>query len=148
MDMRFPNQKNDARGGRPPPRIAARPNAVDWRDDEVLTLPEAAVLFFPDGPLVEKSLRVAARDGDLAISRIAGKVFTTAGAVREMIRPARAPGATRARRPAAPAPEPPPEPPPEPAPEAAPPPSPRRGKAARDPRARIEAALKRAQTRR
>jgi hypothetical protein len=68
-------------------RVEARPNAADWGDDEALSLPEAARLFFPDGPLSEKSLRHAAAHGQLGFVRVAGKILTTAGAVRAMLRP-------------------------------------------------------------
>lgn len=48
-------------------RVLERPNPSDWADDELLTLPEAAELFWPRGPLKTASLRTAARDGQLAI---------------------------------------------------------------------------------
>ena len=68
-------------------RVEARPDPTMWRDDEVLSLPEAAHLFFPDGPLTEKSLRTAAIQKRLAIVRIVGKIFTTPDAMREMLTP-------------------------------------------------------------
>ena len=71
-------------------RVEARPDPAAWRDDEALTLAEAARLFFPDGPLSEKSLRHAAAHGQLGAVRVAGKLLTTAGAVRRMMRPAAA----------------------------------------------------------
>jgi hypothetical protein len=69
-----------------PPRVAARPNPAQWRADEFLTLAEAAILFWPDGPIRTASLRTAQRDGQLAVARVAGKVLTTRGAVEDMIR--------------------------------------------------------------
>lgn len=69
-----------------PPRVAARPDPTQWRLDEFLTLPEAAVLFWPDGPIKTASLRTAQRDGQLAVARVAGKVLTTRGAVEDMVR--------------------------------------------------------------
>ncbi|WP_027574000.1 hypothetical protein [Bradyrhizobium sp. WSM1743] len=64
-----------------PARICARPDPATWRDDELMTLAEAAALFWPEGPLTETSLRTAVRDHRLAISRIAGKFFTTKRAI-------------------------------------------------------------------
>lgn len=69
----------------PPPRVAARPDPAQWRPDEFLTLGEAAILFWPDGPIRTASLRTAQRDGQLAVARVAGKVLTTRGAVEDMI---------------------------------------------------------------
>lgn len=69
-----------------PPRVAARPDPAQWRSDEFLTLGEAAMLFWPDGPIRTASLRTAQRDGQLAVARVAGKVLTTRGAVEDMIR--------------------------------------------------------------
>ncbi|UFW46278.1 MULTISPECIES: hypothetical protein [Bradyrhizobium] len=62
-------------------RVCARPDPAAWRDDELMTLTEAAALFWPDGPLTETSLRTAVRDHRLAISQIAGKFFTTKRAI-------------------------------------------------------------------
>jgi hypothetical protein len=68
-------------------RIEVRPHPADWRDDEMLSLPEAACLFFPRGPLGEKSLRNAAQKGQLGVVLVASKLFTTPGAIKAMIRP-------------------------------------------------------------
>lgn len=67
-----------------PDRIAARPRPDQWRDDELLTLPEAARLFWPDGPLTTTSLRTAARDGALEIRTVAGRHMTTPAALRRL----------------------------------------------------------------
>lgn len=72
---------------RTPPRVAERPRPDMWNDDETLTLEEAATLFWPRGPLSTKSLRTAARRGQLAVVVIARKILTTPGAVRAMTRP-------------------------------------------------------------
>lgn len=69
---------------RAPARIAARPNPMEWSDDELLTLPEAAALFWPDGPITTNTLRTAGRDGTLTITKVAGKFFTTPMAIRRM----------------------------------------------------------------
>lgn len=72
------------RGSRIPPRIADRPGPEDWNEDELLTLPEAAALFWPAGPITTNTLRTAGRDGTLAITKVAGKFFTTPMAIRRM----------------------------------------------------------------
>lgn len=67
-----------------PPRIAARPNPNDWGEDDLMTLAEAAALFWPDGPISERTLRTAVRDGRLPISVLAGKFFVTKVALRRL----------------------------------------------------------------
>ncbi len=69
---------------RVPPRVADRPKPEEWTDDELLTLPEAAALFWPAGPITTNTLRTAGRDGTLAITKVAGKFFTTPLAIRMM----------------------------------------------------------------
>ncbi len=75
-----------ARASRIPQRIAARPSPDQWGADEILSLAEAASLFWPGGPLSTRSLRTAARDGALATVWIAGKQFTSKGALAAMTR--------------------------------------------------------------
>jgi len=65
-------------------RIDQRPHPDQWSDDELLSLPEAAALFWPDGPLTTASLRTAHRDGQLAVAVIAGKFLTTKAAIVQM----------------------------------------------------------------
>lgn len=65
-------------------RIAARPDPQSWDDDELMSLAEAAALFWPAGPLTLASLRTAVRDGQLAVARIAGKFLTSKSAIRDM----------------------------------------------------------------
>lgn len=65
-------------------RVRARPDPALWAEDELLTLGEAAALYWPDGPLTETSLRTAVRDGRLPISQIAGKFFVTKTALRNL----------------------------------------------------------------
>ncbi|EKS34516.1 hypothetical protein [Afipia broomeae] len=65
-----------------PDRVRTRPDPAQWHEDELLTLGEAAALYWPDGPLTETTLRTAARDGRLPISQIAGKFFVTKAALR------------------------------------------------------------------
>jgi hypothetical protein len=44
-------------------RAKARPDPAQWVDEEVMTLVEAAAVFFPQGPLTLSSLRRAAAAG-------------------------------------------------------------------------------------
>lgn len=68
-----------------PARIAERPDPSDWNGSELLTLQEAAALFWPGGaPLGVSSLRTAVRDRKLAVTWVAGKVFTTPSAIARM----------------------------------------------------------------
>jgi hypothetical protein len=69
-----------------PTRVKARPDPLQWRDDELLTLDEAAALFWPAGPLSTASLRTAHRNGQLAVAIIARKFLTTKAAVEAMAR--------------------------------------------------------------
>jgi hypothetical protein len=62
-------------------RVAVRPDPATWRNDELLTLREAAALMWPNGPLSERSLRTAVREGRLPISVVAGKFFVTKDAL-------------------------------------------------------------------
>lgn len=68
-------------------RVRKRPNVDQWRGDEPITLKEAVALFFPEGPLTISSFRSAIRRGELSWMKLAGKMFTTPDAVREMMRP-------------------------------------------------------------
>jgi hypothetical protein len=67
-----------------PPRIAERPSPDAWKDDELLTLSEAAALFWPLGPLTATSLRTAVRDRQLEVVKIARKLLTTKTAIAKM----------------------------------------------------------------
>lgn len=67
-----------------PDRVAVRPSPDMWAEDELLTLPEAARLFWPDGPLTTTSLRTAVRDGMLEIRTVAGRHMTTPAALRRL----------------------------------------------------------------
>lgn len=69
-----------------PPRIRERPDPALWGGSELLTLPEAAALWWPSGPLSVKSLRNAIRSGQLGHVRIARKLFVTPDALKEMCR--------------------------------------------------------------
>lgn len=82
-----------------PGRVQARPDPNQWELDEIMTLPEAASLFWPQGPLTTNSLRIAVRDGVLPVTVVAGKFLTTRRAVLTMsvCRPANA-GTARPKR--------------------------------------------------
>lgn len=58
-------------------RVSQRPDPESWALDELLTLPEAAQLLWPEGPLTVTTLRTVVRYGELAVAVIAGKHFTT-----------------------------------------------------------------------
>lgn len=76
--------KRDPRTPRLPLRVENRPSPDQWSDDELLTLDEAAHLFWPNGPLTTTSLRTAVRDRQLDVARIAGKILTCKAALRRM----------------------------------------------------------------
>ena len=63
-------------------RVNLRPNPALWQDDELMTLAEAAALLWPQGPISERTLRTAVREGRLPISKVAGKFFVTLTALR------------------------------------------------------------------
>ena len=65
-------------------RVVARPDPESWSLDELMTLTEAAALFWPNGPLTVPSLRTAVRDGQLAVAKVAGKFLTTRRQIAEM----------------------------------------------------------------
>jgi hypothetical protein len=82
------NRKSHSRQPRPVVlhRVAKRPSPDEWQDFELLSLPEAAALFWPgpDGLLTTTSLRTAVRDRQLEVAVIAGKFFTNKAAIRSM----------------------------------------------------------------
>jgi hypothetical protein len=67
-----------------PERVRQRPSPDQWSETELLTLAEAAALFWPTGPLTVTTLRTATRDGELGVARIAGKLFTSKSAIQRM----------------------------------------------------------------
>ena len=68
-------------------RAKTRPDPAQWGEDEVMTLVEAAAVFFPEGPLTLSSLRRAAAAGTLEIAKVAGKDLTTPRAIRKLVKP-------------------------------------------------------------
>ncbi|BBB97644.1 excisionase [Bradyrhizobium elkanii USDA 61] len=68
-------------------RAKARPDPAQWGEDEVMTLVEAAAVFFPLGPLTISSLRRAAATGTLEIAKVAGKDLTTPRAICKLVKP-------------------------------------------------------------
>jgi hypothetical protein len=90
--------------GKIPERIARRPNPSQWALDELLTLEEAAVLHWPEGPLTARSLRTAAEAGALGTVIIARKRLTTRRQIAEMSRCERTAPTSRAQPPVMPRP--------------------------------------------
>jgi hypothetical protein len=86
VDSPEPGSSTRVRGAtRPAPaRVMARPSPDRWREDELMTLPEAVALFWPNGPLTVTSLRTAGHEGSLEITAVAGKFFVTPAAIRAM----------------------------------------------------------------
>jgi hypothetical protein len=76
-----------SRHGRLLDRVAERPDPAEWAPDELISLAEGAALFFPRGPLSEKSLRKAVVDGKLQTVTISRKIYTTPAEMRRMMRP-------------------------------------------------------------
>jgi hypothetical protein len=72
-----------------PRRVAERPDPNHWDGDDLLTLPEAVALFWPQGPLTVPSLRTAIRDGRLAVVIIGRKHLVTPSCIRAMSRSCR-----------------------------------------------------------
>src|ERR1700754_5322526 len=68
-------------------RARARPDPAQWGEDEVMTLVEAAVVFFPNGLLTLSSLRRAGAAGTLEIAKVVGKDLTTPRAIRKLVTP-------------------------------------------------------------
>jgi hypothetical protein len=66
------------------PRVAQRPDPAAWSDQELMSLTEAAALFWPDGPLRLSSLRIAAKAKQLDVVVIARKMLTCKAAVARM----------------------------------------------------------------
>jgi hypothetical protein len=68
-----------------PPRVAQRSDAGLWSPTEMMSLAEAAALFFPDGyPLSLNSLRTAVRDNQLAVVVIGNKFLTNKASIIAM----------------------------------------------------------------
>src|SRR5260370_39104191 len=68
-------------------RAKTRPDPAEWGEDEVMTLVEAAAVFFPEGPLTLSSLRREAAAGTLEIAKVAGKDLTTPRSLRQLGKP-------------------------------------------------------------
>lgn len=90
-------------------RVLERPLPSQWNPEELLSLPEAAALFWPTGgPITVTSLRTAVRQNKLEVAEIAGKLFTSPSAIGRMSRcdfrrqcgdpAARRPGEVKPRR--------------------------------------------------
>ncbi len=68
-------------------RLVGKPNLDDWQDDDALTLIEAAELDVTVGKLSLKGLRTAVNKGEIASSRVAGKIWITKAAVNKAFSP-------------------------------------------------------------
>jgi hypothetical protein len=75
---------NAASRQRLPPRVAKRPDPCQWSEDELMSLAEAAALFWPDGPLSVASLRTAIAGGQLHVAVVARKFLTTKASITRM----------------------------------------------------------------
>lgn len=67
-------------------RVAERPRADQWADDEEMLLAEFIAVFYPRGPLTVSSLRTEIRKGRLIPAQVAGKLFITPSTVRGLFR--------------------------------------------------------------
>ena len=77
-------------------RLTDRPDVADWQDDELVTLAEAAALFFPRGPMTANALRIAFHRGELAGAVVCGRIFTTPRGVGDLSTVRLGPGRPRA----------------------------------------------------
>jgi hypothetical protein len=68
-----------------PHRVRSRPDPAMWSDTELMSLAEAAALFWPEGgPLTTTSLRTAVRDQILDVAEVAGKILTNKTSILKM----------------------------------------------------------------
>jgi hypothetical protein len=65
-------------------RVFSRPEPEKWAADELMTLAEAAALFWPDGPVTVPTLRTLVRKGQLRIAIVGRRHMTSRRAVEEM----------------------------------------------------------------
>lgn len=78
------DDRKNSDGKAPSERILARPDPQSWGPDELLTLSEAAFLFWPNGPITTATLRTAVRNEELSVAVIASKFFTTRRSIEAM----------------------------------------------------------------
>jgi hypothetical protein len=81
-------------------RVLEKPLPSQWNPEDLLSLPEAAALFWPTGgPITVTSLRNAVKKNLLEVAEINGKIFTSPSAIGRMcrcdFRPQREDSATR-----------------------------------------------------
>ncbi|MET4278544.1 MULTISPECIES: hypothetical protein [unclassified Bradyrhizobium] len=67
-----------------PRRIAAKPDASTWGDEDLMTLAEIVALLYPEGPISESFLRTSYRKGLLEVVLLNRKLLTCKRSVREM----------------------------------------------------------------
>lgn len=81
-----PASDDGSRATRRARRAQLRRDPKDLGETEIISFREAIEMFWPNGPLSVSSLRTAERHGLLAVVSIAGKLYTTKAALREMTR--------------------------------------------------------------
>ena len=76
----------DIEDGRPAKlrRLLERPNKEDWPIDELMTLPEAAALYWPQGPVTTATLRTLIRKGQLRVAVLGRRHLTSRKALEDM----------------------------------------------------------------
>ncbi|MFQ3451789.1 hypothetical protein PMN64_00470 [Bradyrhizobium sp. UFLA01-814] len=99
------NDRKTPDGKAPSERVLARPDPGSWGPDELLTLSEAAYLFWPNGPITTATLRTAVRKEELSVAEIASKFFTTRRSIEATSVPAIRRMAAKPQPVSAPAPE-------------------------------------------
>jgi hypothetical protein len=67
-----------------PERVKRRPLPGLWSKDELLLLHEAVALMWPDGPVTVSKLRNAIAKNELGHVRIAGRIYTSRGALEAL----------------------------------------------------------------
>ena len=72
-----------------PQRVSNRPSPDNWGEDELMTLPEAVSLMWPDGVITVSTLRTAIRDGLLPHVRVGRRMFVTKRGLADLGRPKR-----------------------------------------------------------
>ena len=75
-------------------RLKDRPDAENWRADELVSLAEAVALLFPHGTMTATALRIAYARGELGGAEICGKLYTTPAALAALVEPRRKPSVT------------------------------------------------------
>ena len=67
-----------------PERVSKRPAPEQWGEDELLSLPEAVALYWPDGPISVASLRHLIRGKQLHVAVIGRRHLVTPRALQAL----------------------------------------------------------------